>query len=96
VIAVDVPHHVTQRANARRYILASDDQRRVYLNLLREYSVLYQLLVIGYWLMSNHVHLVVPQRADSLALMLKHTHGRYAFLLECGPGVFGARRNGSG
>jgi putative transposase len=81
VIAVDVPHHVTQRANARRYILASDDQRRVYLNLLREYSVLYQLLVIGYCLMSNHVHLVVvPRRAESLALTLKHTHGRYALV----------------
>src|SRR5579871_6903054 len=29
--------------------------------------------------MSNHVHLiVVPHRADSLALALKNTHGRYA------------------
>jgi putative transposase len=29
--------------------------------------------------MSNHVHLVViPQKADGLALSLKHTHGRYA------------------
>jgi putative transposase len=29
--------------------------------------------------MSNHVHLiVVPRRSDSIALALKHTHGRYA------------------
>ena len=35
--------------------------------------------LIGYCLMSNHVHLVVtPHDADGLALALRHTHGRYA------------------
>src|SRR5258708_3661905 len=79
VIAVDVPHHVTQRGNARQFILTSDAERLVYLYLLRNYSVQYQLSVIGYCLMSNHVHLiVVPRKTDALALALKHTHGRYA------------------
>ncbi len=79
VIAVGVPHHVTQRGNARQFILASDDDRRVYLDLLRHYAALYELSLLGYCLMSNHVHHVpIPQRADSLALTFKHTHGRYA------------------
>ena len=65
VVIVDVPHHVTQRANARRYILAGDSERAVYMDLLREYATHYQLVVFGYCLMSNHVHLVViPQRAN--------------------------------
>ena len=39
----------------------------------------YKVSLLGYCLMSNHVHLVmVPYEADSLALTLKHTHGRYA------------------
>jgi putative transposase len=60
-------------------ILASDADRVVYLELLRRYSQLHQLSLIGYCLMSNHVHLVVvPRRTDALAQALKHTHGRYA------------------
>jgi len=43
VIAVDIPHHVTQRGNARQFILASDAERLVYLDLLRQYSSLHQL-----------------------------------------------------
>ena len=43
VIAVGIPHHVTQRGNARRHILGSDADRLVYLSLLREYVALCQL-----------------------------------------------------
>jgi putative transposase len=79
VIAVDVPHHVTQRGNARRFILDSDADRIAYLNLLRQNIELHGVGLIGYCLMSNHVHLVVtPNNADGLALALRHAHGRYA------------------
>lgn len=79
IAVVNVPHHVTQRGNARQFILSTDDERSVYLNLLRKYSNLYDLPLLGYCLMSNHVHLVVvPRKADSLAKALKQTHGRYA------------------
>jgi len=36
VVAVGVPHHVTQRGNGRQYILACDPDRSVYLDLLRQ------------------------------------------------------------
>ena len=79
VIAVDVPHHVTQRGNARRFILDCDADRMAYLNLLRRNIELHELGLIGYCLMSNHVHLVVtPHNTDGLGLALRHTHGRYA------------------
>jgi putative transposase len=79
IAVVNIPHHVTQRGNARQFILASDAERVVYLDLLRKYVQLHELLVLGYCLMSNHVHLViVPREADALAQALKHTHGRYA------------------
>ena len=85
VIAVGVPHHVTQRGNARRHILDSDAGRLVYLSLLREYVALYELSLLGYCLMSNHVHLVViPRKSTSLALALKQTHGRYAAYWNAG------------
>jgi putative transposase len=70
---------VTQRGNARQVIFASDGERLIYLALLRQYLSLYELSLLGYCLMSNHVHLVVvPRKADALATALKQTHGRYA------------------
>jgi putative transposase len=79
VVAADIPHHLTQRGNGRRFILDCDADRAVYLNLLREDVELYGVSVIGYCLMSNHVHLtVVPRTVDGFALALKRTHGRYA------------------
>ena len=79
VIAVGVAHHVTQRGNGRRFLLESDADRRVYLDLLRENLALHEVLLVGYCLMSNHVHLIViPADAEGLALSMKHTHGRYA------------------
>src|SRR5271166_5527345 len=79
VVAVDCAHHVTQRGNARRFILNSDADREVYLHLLGENLELHSVSPIGFCPMSNHVHLVAtPQKADSLAKALKQTHGRYA------------------
>ncbi len=79
VVAVGMPHHVTQRGNGRRFILDGDADRRVYLDLLRQSIELHSLTLIGYCLMSNHIHLIViPGEPDSLARALKDTHGRYA------------------
>jgi putative transposase len=51
----------------------------VYLNLLRQNIELHGVVLIGYCLMQNHVHLVViPHNGCGLALALKDTHGRYA------------------
>ncbi len=79
VIAVEVAHHVTQRGNARQFILNADADRAVYMELLRESLELHQAALLGYCLMSNHVHLVmIPGKVDALARTLKRTHGSYA------------------
>jgi len=74
-----VPHHVTQRGNNRQDVFFVDDDRRVYLRLLKEQSQRYGPSVLAYCLMSNHVHLVVtPSTAESLALTIGRTHWRYS------------------
>jgi putative transposase len=79
VVVLDVAHHVTQRGNARQVIFGEDTDRRTYLELLRQYSELYGLSLLGYCLMSNHVHLIaIPHAATAMANTLKQTHGRYA------------------
>jgi len=79
VVIADVAHHVTQRGNSRQMILSSDAERQVYLDLLKQAVELHAVSVLGYCLMSNHVHLVViPHHAEALAGALKQVHGRYA------------------
>ena len=59
VIAVGVPHHVTQRGNARRFILQDEADRKVYLDLLRQSTELYGVARIGYCLMSLYLSSVL-------------------------------------
>ena len=79
IVIPDVSYHVTQRGNNRQGLFFVDDDRRVYLDLLVHYARLFALDVLGYALMTNHVHLVaVPRKDDSLAVALGRTHFRYA------------------
>jgi putative transposase len=83
VVATGVPHHVTQRGNAQRCVFETDADRLVYLQLLGLSCLMYDLSVVGFCLMSNHVHLVaVPGRAESMALAFRQTHGRDASYLN--------------
>jgi putative transposase len=80
VVALSAPHHITQRGHARRFILEGDAERNVYLALLQQGVQRHRVEMIGYCLMSNHVHLVaVPHKKDALARSLKDVHGRFAF-----------------
>ena len=90
VVVSGVPHHVTQRGNSQRCVFETDVDRLVYLRLLRLNCQAHELSVVGFCLMSNHVHLVViPRRAESMALALRHTHGRYASYLNARLGTSG-------
>ena len=90
VVAEGVPHHITQRGNGRRVVFDSDADRLIYLHLLRQYAALHDCKLAGYCLMSNHVHLVaVPGRADSLPIVLRDVHGRYATYLNSRQGASG-------
>ena len=90
VVAIDTPHHITQRGNNQQCILECDTDRRVYLELLDHHCRHEKLSLLGYCLMTNHVHLVaVPETPSALSRALKNAHGRYAAYLN-------ARRGSSG
>jgi putative transposase len=77
-VAVDCPHHITQRGNNHQDIFFVDDDRCVFLELLKEQSDKYGLEVLAYCLMTNHIHLVaIPREEASLANAVGRTALRY-------------------
>jgi len=77
-VVVGCPHHITQRGNNRQDVFFVDDDRHVYLELLKQQAARYALEVVAYCLMTNHIHLVaIPHAEDSLARAVGRTHFRY-------------------
>ncbi|MEE8271407.1 MAG: transposase [Alphaproteobacteria bacterium] len=78
-VCAGVPHHVTQRGNRRENVFFADADRVAYLGWLREYADRYEVEILAYCLMTNHIHLVViPATAEALHRALKPLHMRYA------------------
>ena len=89
-VAPGLAHHITQRGTARQVVFRTRTDRQVYLGLLREQASFLGVSILAYCLMPNHIHLVaVPPEEDSLAILLRRVHGRFAQ-------YFNARRARSG
>ena len=78
IVIPGAPHHVTQRGNRRQPIFFGDDDRKLYLDLLREGCARAGVRCLAWCLMDNHVHLIlVPETADGLRAALGEAHRRY-------------------
>jgi putative transposase len=74
-----IPHHITQRGNRREPVFFSDEDRTAYLDWLKEYAERFEVDILAYCLMTNHIHLVaVPESEEGLHRLLKPLHMRYA------------------
>lgn len=79
IVLPGLPHHITQRGNNRQDTFFVDDDRIVYLTLLREQADKYGVRIEGYCLMTNHVHIIAtPRREDALGKAMGRTNLRYA------------------
>jgi len=66
--AVGYPHHITQRGNNRDKVFFDDEDKGFYLNTLQRYKDKYEIKILAYCLMGNHIHiLAVPEKEVSLA-----------------------------
>jgi putative transposase len=78
-----VPHHVTQRGNNRQDVFFSEQDRIRYIQTLREHSRRHDVRILGWCLMTNHVHLIaIPGGQESLALALGQAHSQYCLELN--------------
>lgn len=79
IVIPDMPHHITQRGNSRQDVFFTDDDKVVYLGILREQADKFCLLIDGFCLMTNHIHLIAtPRREDSLAKAMGRTNLLYS------------------
>src|SRR4051812_5493709 len=79
IVVPGVALHVCQRGNNRQDCFRQDNDRLVYLSLLRDYASYRQCAIHAYCLMTNHVHLLVtPAHAEGCALMMRDLGRCYA------------------
>jgi len=79
VVFPNIPHHIIQRGNRREDVFFSDNDRKQYLEWLKEYCKEQKVEILTYCLMTNHIHLIaVPTTQDGLQKVLKPLHMRYA------------------
>lgn len=78
VIAVDYPHHITQRGVRSMDIFHSDHDRDQYLQFIKEESQRFETDILAWCLMTNHVHFIaVPHAATSISRGFGEAHKRY-------------------
>ena len=71
-VAVGFPHHIVQRGNNKEKVFFDKKDREKYLFFLKKYSERWKSPVLGYCLMSNHVHILAkPGKEESLYKMMQ-------------------------
>jgi putative transposase len=79
LIVPGVALHVRHRANSRQSCFRQDNDRLVYLSLLREHAAHRRCAIHVYCLMTNHVHLLVtPADEIGCALLMRDLGRAYA------------------
>jgi putative transposase len=75
-----LPYHLVQRGNNREVCFVEPENYQYYLELWKEYSRRYGVLVHAYCLMTNHIHfLVTPKNEESISRAMSVIGSRYAY-----------------
>jgi len=72
-----VPQHIIQRCNNRQVCFFEDQDYKVYLVKLLEFSKKYQVAVHAFVLMTNHVHILATPSIDTGVSQMMQSLGRY-------------------
>lgn len=70
-------HHVASRGNNKQTIFLTDDDRRMFMELLEMSATRWHWTILAYCLMRNHYHLVLRVE-DELARGMRDLNGFYA------------------
>lgn len=83
LIEEGAPHHITQRGNRKELLFFDQLDRVVYKKLLKKFMLLWQVEILAYCLMTNHIHLIlVPSSRAGLIRMMNTVQTKYAFYIN--------------
>ena len=83
IVIPDIAHHITQRGNNKQDVFFVDDDREKFLYLLSEQSKRFAVLIDGFCLMTNHIHIIAtPAHEDSLAKTMGRVNLLYSQYLN--------------
>ncbi len=71
-------HHVMTRGNNGKTIFNSNDEKRKYLYFLKKYKESYNISLLAYCVMDNHIHLLVESDEPNLSSMMREIQTNYA------------------
>ncbi|MFO7951189.1 MAG: transposase [Bacillota bacterium] len=71
-------YHIMSRGNHRSEIYRDEEDKQVYLSLLKETQLKYDFVLLSYCLMSNHVHLQMEIVEENPGKIMKHLNMCYA------------------
>lgn len=71
-------YHITLRGNGKQILFERDEDRRMFCTMLSDCVERYQLDVLAWCLMDNHVHLLVLDRQHELSAAMHQLCSRYA------------------
>lgn len=79
VVLPGIPYHITQRGNFKQDVFSDISDKTQYLKLVFEYKDRFNVEILSYCLMMNHIHFImVPPKSDSLGLIFNQISRRYA------------------
>lgn len=83
LVVPTIPHHITQRGNYKQTVFEEHRDFNLYCKWLDEYARKYNLEILAYCLMPNHVHFIaIPGLMNSLARTFNNAHMRYSQYLN--------------
>jgi putative transposase len=83
VAVPDISYHVTQRGNYLQNVFLTENDRALYLGLVVRAACDYGLALLGWCLMTNHVHwIVTPSAPNSMAFTFRRAHSQYSIFVN--------------
>jgi putative transposase len=77
------PHHIIKRGNRRQVVFFSDNDKKLYYNILKREIARAGIAIWAYCFMDNHVHLIaVPEKENSLAKGIGKAARNYSLLIN--------------
>ena len=83
IVIPGCPHHIINRGNRRQVVFFSDEDKKIYYDILVQEIERAKIAIWAYCLMSNHVHLVaVPEINNSLARGFGEAERKYSRIIN--------------